>query len=130
MKRFTRKYNKDEIAKQNLNADCSEHIISKEDYTIDSRQPVQEGLNKFGQLEDIEDELGIDLVTLFKALLNGIYYKGAYGTNNYGKIVYHKHPTILFEVTGELYCFKPTFFDFVYLQDYGNTWALTKEELL
>ena len=86
--------------------------------------------DKLGQLEDIEEELGIDLITLFKALLNGVYYKGAYGTNNYGKIVYQERPTILFEVANELYCFKPTFFDFIYFKDYGKTWALTKEELL
>ena len=28
---------------------------------------------KLADLEDIEDELGIDLITLFKALKNGIY---------------------------------------------------------
>lgn len=85
---------------------------------------------KLGQLEDVEEELGIDLITLFKALLNGIYYKGAYGTNDYGKIVYKEHPTIIFENTSKLYCFKPTFFDFINLIDYGKTWALTKKELL
>ena len=30
---------------------------------------------KLSQLEDIEDELGIDLITLYKALKNGIYIK-------------------------------------------------------
>ena len=30
--------------------------------------------DKLGQLEDIEDDLGIDLVTLFKALTQGIYW--------------------------------------------------------
>ena len=30
---------------------------------------------KLGQLEDIEEELGIDLITLFKALKNGFYAK-------------------------------------------------------
>lgn len=114
-----------------------------------------EGCHKLGQFEDIEEEycvtdfkdlrrrldladkygelseqLGVDLIVLFKALLVGIYYKGAYGTNNYKKIVYQVHPTILFEISNELYCFKPTFFDFVYLKDYGKTWALTEEELL
>ena len=38
-------------------------------------------INKLGQLEDIEEELGIDLVTLFKALKNGFYFKD-YQNNN------------------------------------------------
>ena len=36
---------------------------------------VGEHIDKLGQLEDIEKELGIDLITLFKALKNGIYCK-------------------------------------------------------
>ena len=31
--------------------------------------------SKLKSLEDIEEELGIDLITLFKALKNGIYIK-------------------------------------------------------
>lgn len=32
-------------------------------------------MNKLGQLEDIEEELGIDLITLFKALSQGVFLK-------------------------------------------------------
>lgn len=34
-----------------------------------------DSIHKLGQLEDIEEELGIYLITLFKALKNGIYCK-------------------------------------------------------
>ena len=46
----------------------------RNDYYI----PIKKGMlmagyvDKLGQLEDIEEELGIDLITLFKALKNGI----------------------------------------------------------
>lgn len=33
---------------------------------------------KLGQLEDIEEELGIDLITLFKTLKNGVFVKDEY----------------------------------------------------
>ena len=81
--------------------------------------------NKLGQLEDIEDELGISLITLFKAFKNGCY-----GIQN-GKVYkmnivrldnQDKENIILFRnktYGGECYL----------LKDYGKTWALTKEEL-
>ena len=77
---------------------------------------------KLGQLEDIEEELGIDLITLFKAIKNGIY---------------KKDEDLCFEATlrmhnGEYYLCQPyddRLLHVVYLKDYGKTWALAKEEL-
>lgn len=82
-------------------------------------------LNKLGQLEDIEEELGIDLITLFKVLTEGIYRKTNYDivfynpssmsitkTPHFGWALYHRSYTHLFT------------------KDYGKDWALTKEELL
>ena len=75
---------------------------------------------KLSQLEDIEEELGIDLVTLFKALKEGIY---TLGNNEIEPVVlrmFYEEPMLVFETdTTE-----------VYLKDYGKTWALTREELL
>lgn len=71
-------------------------------------------LNKLGQLEDIEEELGIDLITFFKALKNGIY--GRVGD----KIEHILAPNFSF-CYRKMYIYK--------LTDYGKTWALTKEEL-
>lgn len=78
--------------------------------------------NKLGELEDIEDELGIDLITLFKALKDGVR------TEN------RKDKTLLpcLVRLGDL----GFALDFMYeresqyfLSDYGKTWALTKGEL-
>ena len=78
-------------------------------------------------LEDIEEELGIDLITLFKALIQ--------------MFVFHKE-NVKIELIGihfksiksnELYLFgfveDTVHAVYLSLKDYGKTWALTKEEL-
>ena len=81
---------------------------------------------KLMHLEDIEEELGIDLVTLFKALTSTVY-------------LYHNGELTECEQAPCLLCFDNEYcleyhFEYdieqVYLKDYGKTWALTKEELL
>lgn len=84
--------------------------------------------NKLADLEDIEEELGVDLITFFK-YLNA---KEIFFTNDFNKInraivrSIDKKGLIVFEKAfswGEC--------DFtLYFKDYGKTWALTKEELL
>lgn len=82
------------------------------------------------ELKQIETELGISLVTLNKALKNGIYQKELY-FQHFGT---HLDPIYLrlnlwyecLEWTdiwngGNVYEY--------YFSDYGKTWALTKEEL-
>ena len=74
--------------------------------------------NKLHDLENIEEELGIDLVILLKALKNGIYVKD--------------NDLLTFpclSVKGKMLFTMPTMRMFE-LKDYGKTWALTKEELL
>ena len=73
---------------------------------------------KLKEYEDIEEELGIDLITLYKVLDQGIYYKNMYYTGN----------DKLYITNGEIYNYARD--KWVYLKDYGKTWALTKEELL
>lgn len=82
---------------------------------------------KLGQLEDIEQELGIDLTTLLKALKNGFY-----------AITDKEHNTIGFIKGGELYsrlCFDTKKIYTIgsnenyYFKNYGRTWALTRQEL-
>lgn len=94
------------------------------DYYGPEKQPE---IQKLGKLEDIEDELGIDLVTLFKAMKQGhIWAKNTYGklecvcdySLNYNDLGYW------FLSTGE------GLYDVADLKDYGKTWALTKDELL
>lgn len=84
-----------------------------------------DALNKLGQLEDIEQELGIDLITLFKALFKGIYVR-----QDDGGIVFWRKPALRSDI-------KPYCLDFVdlsvsycpKLSDYGKSWALTRGEL-
>lgn len=87
---------------------------------------IEEAVDKLGQLEDLEEELGIDLLTLFKALKNGIWYKGH-------KDIYFVKGVCL-DLVGE-------FFELwveghkildgiqIRLKDYGKTWSLRKEDL-
>lgn len=99
---------------------------------------------KLGQLEDIEEELGIDLITLFKALKNGIWVKIFPKLKNGGSIIRVPCMLSIVEIGGGVdksfglefyvntkrrYLVLDTRRDND-LKDYGKTWALTKEELL
>ena len=98
-------------------------------------------VHKLGQLEDIEEENGLDLITLFKALKDGFYIK-------YNDKIVHilpdKHITINFWYKTINVFIPPKFFidckkgaDYLsktideeyWFNDYGKTWALTREEL-
>ena len=100
---------------------------------VGDNQATSMAHHKLGQLEDIEDELGIDLLTLFKALKNGIYLK--FGSEKVTG-VYYEHRAILPRHFDKDY--KGYFIDLqlelsinfnFYFKDYGKTWALDKEEL-
>lgn len=83
---------------------------------------------KLKELEDIEDEIGIDLITLFKALKNGIYEKfedGEYVKFN-GLCMPIKSHKLKLNVNKK--CLERGN-DYFYFKDYGKIWALTKEEL-
>lgn len=83
-------------------------------------------LTKLGMLEDIEEELGIDLITLFKAL-KGIWVKSINGDVYYVGSPYlcfsenEKRELELQFRVGDIW-YK--------IKDHGKYWALTKEELL
>lgn len=69
----------------------------------------------------LEEELGIDLITLFKALKEGIYIR------DYGYLLVEH---FVLKSEHELHC-RPTYrkeLRFT-LKDYGKTWALRKEDL-
>lgn len=86
---------------------------------------VGDTATKLGQLEDIEEELGIDLLTLIKAFRSGIYVKID------GEIDYIQYVSIFKKRKWHLYS-SSTFwgkYDICLVKDYGKTWALTKEEL-
>lgn len=94
-------------------------------------------LDKLGQLEDIEEELGIDLITVLNGLLDDgiVWVKLPYTHRLNGNLpnIYAVDVSIQTR-----WCFKrPRFFAIelgafqfrFFLTDYGKTWALTKEEL-
>lgn len=104
---------------------------------------------KLADLEDVEDELGIDLKVLFKALKNGIWSKGGYysdvlekephfverpeiGLCSYYDEVDENYNTILSD--RDVMCIYTYDYEIMVrqtrLKDYGKTWALTREDLL
>ena len=92
---------------------------------------------KLSKLEDIEEELGIDLMTLFKALTDGFYFINTYGliryTRDYLKPVldaYGKNIEIQEYVDNAGGSWYKMTDEYVKLSDYGKTWALTREELI
>ena len=97
---------------------------------------------KLCPLEDVEEELGIYLITLYKALNKGFYIK-------YNDKIIHIFPdkniTVNFWYNTINVFIPPKFFidckkgtDYLseeideeyWFKDYGKTWSLTKEELL
>ena len=84
----------------------------------------KEAYEKWHKILDFEEELGIDLITLFKALKQ--------------KFVFHEE-NVKIEILGihiksnELYLYgfaeDTTYTIYLSLKEYGKTWALTREEL-
>lgn len=89
---------------------------------------------KYDEYKRLEEELGIDLITLFKALNDGFLYKFYYTGKDY-HIRHCDKARIDFalDMNGKkLFCLKPYNAgngDICYLIEYGTKWSLTKEEL-
>jgi len=79
--------------------------------------------NKLADLEDIEDELGIDLITLFKALKQGHVFV----LKNSEIVMSCDYNLGLTGLTYDLFC--KDINRWLLVKDYGKSWALTKEEL-
>ena len=93
-------------------------------YYFDNVDELMDVSNKLGQYEDIDEELGIDLITLFKVIKNG-FYTNFYTKNRYCAPCYNIVKLELKRIQVNDYdeCFSVNF------KDYGKTWALTREEL-
>ena len=93
-------------------------------YERETKENYYDLVHKLGVLEDFEEELRIDLITLFKALKQ--------------KHVFHKE-NVKIEILGihiksnELYLYgfaeDTTHTIYLSLKEYGKTWTLTREEL-
>ena len=109
-------------------------LTIKELHIVDD---MNKAMDKLSQLEDIEEELGMSLLFLFRILKCGqIIYKRIYA---------YKHKIVFLETRnidglyydGSYYILKihniseddNDNYDIVYVKDYGITYALTKEEL-
>ena len=79
---------------------------------------------KLGQREDIEENIGIDFVTLFDILENGFWFKGQNGGlfKGSGMFDLKRLAIIMVEDDGDFSEFP--------LSDLGKTFARTKEELI
>ena len=100
-------------------------------YTIKELATELDCLDKLGQLEDIEEELGIDLVYFIKLVIQGYAYVKNYPFNNKIKkaflIGFDK------ELLGKYIVYFKTNEEEGYsflLINKGISWALTREELL
>lgn len=87
-------------------------------------------VQKLGKLEDIEDELGIDLITLFKALdlKQPIFVKDFQGACEFDDTIVSSK----FITNGKQLALVDNLSQesmYLNLDEYGKTWALTKEEL-
>lgn len=95
------------------------------DGTLREYEKEKLAFEKLEKIEDIEEEIGIDLVTLIRANYEGAYFKE--DLRHYIAEVDLKHKCVRlvshFEAEDD--------FDIHYVEfsDYGKTWALTKEEL-
>ena len=101
------------------------HKGSKQ-YDTDNRNDmpvnnIYKAINKLGQLEDIEEELGIDLITLYKALKNGIYFYGQKEEEpqDVQLRMFHEEPMLIYN------CEDLTELE-VYVAGYGLSWDLVK----
>ena len=115
--------------------------------TYDYFLVIKKDLEKLDQLEKIEEELGIDLITLFKALKNGVWTKRLFYDSEWRRYhtfeeanviekksiainticcsdwtVENQHKEFIFEVQGSI------FYE-LRLRDYGKTWSLDKNDL-
>lgn len=86
------------------------------------KEDLNKAFNKLGRLERIEQELGIPLEVLFKALKDGVYYDD-------GDDVDFSYTSLFNDEDDCEWYFTTDSATFVELKDYGKTWALTREEL-
>ena len=113
-------------------SDLSFLAIGDENHTIKCKETIEKDLDQLEEYRKIEEELGIDLITLFNIdkQLNTkkeIWFKiedeidASYRYDGDYYIIDLKHKAFVKMVCEPI--------DYFYFKDYGKTWALTKEEL-
>lgn len=94
-------------------------------------ETIEKELKEYEQYKAIEKELGVDLITLFKALREPAYViVNDKIVETYCGHIGEECKTIDFEIDGKYY---KNLYDvetfYVLTKEYGKTWALTREEL-
>ena len=84
---------------------------------------------KLQDLEKVEEEIGIDLTILFNALKNGVYYFDEQGQLIYSNVWLTDNHVSTGVYDKLSYSFKTPYHETLLFEDYGKTWALSKEEL-
>lgn len=129
----------------------NEEVVYKLNYAYTCNQEnfhkmleiTKERLDKLTELENIEQELGIDLITLCKALKDGFYSVRKFGKNKsitfnnakrsddlvYIMVVDYEMKEIRWSHNYSSDCHNPLRYHSYKFKDYGKTWALTEEEL-
>ena len=97
---------------------------------------VEDKLEYADKMKDIEEKIGIDLITLFEALIEGIYY---IDTNSYFQPDLFYDGEMNLDDENDNFFFKIAYYDDVLetkvidilsvKNDYKKTWALDKKEL-
>ena len=96
------------------------------DYYISKATCTDDLKLKLGQYEDLEDQLGIDLLTLFKALNKGIWFNYNDLYEDLGKN-FTSRPRLYYSDDFKCYCFEISFGRWVVkLKDFNKKWWLEK----
>ena len=107
-----------------VNFECLSDIHDNQDIKKQKFGIIEKDLDQLEEYRKIEEELGVDLITLFTALENGVWYKD-----------YKDNDKIKFtdDIEENMKCKElivPAKYTIIGLKfrDYGETWALDKEE--
>jgi len=111
----------------NIDVDFNSKLADDYDL-INGADSIESVVSKLGKLEDVEEKLGIGLITLFKALKDGFYVRGEDHKNTSKvSLVYNFYDDKEWALLTFHYGYEADIW--LYLKDYGKTWALTREEL-
>lgn len=106
---------------------CGENSVYKKydnSYTpfMNDIELIEKDLDELSEYKKLEEKVGLSLFIINKALTEGIWFK-----YNPLKSILYVEPCDVHPTKGSyLRIFNSTILEF---KDYGNTWALTKEEL-
>ena len=104
-----------------INFECLSDIHDNQDIKKQKFGIIEKDLDQLEEYRKIEEELGVDLITLFKALKDGIYI------NEDGSVYKDCIKSIEHWSDGWGFISNDDYIE-VLFEDYGISWALDKEE--